>query len=115
MLIGVVGPCGAGKTSLVAGLTDLGYQARAIAQEHSYVPSMWQHITNPDLLLYLDVSYENTISRRQLNWTQKEYAEQLHRLRHARQYADFFLDTNQLTINQVLVQVVHFIEARKSG
>ncbi len=61
MLIGVVGPCGAGKSSLVAGLKAEGFLVRHIAQEHSYVPDMWKRLSNPDILIYLDVSYENTI------------------------------------------------------
>ena len=52
--IGVVGPCAAGKTTLIAGLRNHGYTAKHIAQEHSYVPAMWQLLTNPDILIYLD-------------------------------------------------------------
>jgi deoxyadenosine/deoxycytidine kinase len=110
ILIGVVGPCGAGKSTLVAGLSDLGFRARGIAQEHSFAPSMWQRITKPDILIYLDVSYENTIRRRKLDWTLKEYAEQLYRLRHAREHADLYIDTNPLTILEVLKRVVNFLE-----
>ena len=106
LLIGVVGPCGAGKSSLVAGLKLQGYHIKHIGQEHSYVPDMWRRLTNPDLLIYLDVSYENTILRRKLDWSYEEYSEQLHRLRHARQYADLYLDTNTLSLNDV-IQIVH--------
>jgi deoxyadenosine/deoxycytidine kinase len=109
MIIGVVGPCGAGKSSLVAGLKARGYLVRHIAQEHSYVPDMWKRLSNPDILIYLDVSYENTILRRKLDWTLAEYTEQLHRLHHARQYADFYLDTNSLTHEEVLLSVISFI------
>jgi deoxyadenosine/deoxycytidine kinase len=110
MNIGVVGPCGAGKSSLVAGLIQHGYTARHIAQEHSYVPDMWQRMTNPDILIYLEASYENTILRRKLDWTVEEYKEQLHRLRHARLNADLVIDTNQLTVEKVLSTVISFIE-----
>jgi len=109
MIIGVVGPCGAGKSSLVAGLKSNGYRPRHIAQEHSYVPDMWRRLTNPDILVYLDVSYENSILRRKLDWTYPEYLEQVHRLRHARQYADLYIDTNILTIDEVLQTVLSFI------
>jgi deoxyadenosine/deoxycytidine kinase len=112
MIIGVVGPCGAGKSSLVAGLKSHGYMSRHIAQEHSYVPDMWRRLTNPDILIYLDVSYENTLVRRKLDWTYQEYLEQIHRLRHPRQYADLYLDTNSLTIEEVLQSVESFIESR---
>ncbi len=111
MVIGVVGPCGAGKSSLVMGLKDKGYQVRHIAQEHSYVPDMWKRLTNPDILIYLDVSYENTILRRKLDWTYAEYSEQLHRLRHARQHADVLIDTNALTIQEVRAAVLFYIDS----
>ncbi len=109
MLVGVVGPCGAGKSSLVSGLQARGIKARHIAQEHSYVPDMWRRISNPDILIFLDVSYENTIQRRKLYWTPAEYAEQLHRLRHARQNASLLLDTNPMNVNQVLETVLSFL------
>lgn len=95
-LIGIVGPCGAGKSTLAANLNRLGYSTRHIAQEHSYVPAMWQRITNPDLLIFLDVSYQNTLKRRSLDWSESEYQEQIKRLQHARQHADHYLDTNHL-------------------
>ena len=113
MIIGVVGACGAGKSSLVAGLKAQGFLVRHIAQEHSYVPDMWKRLTNPDILIYLDVSYENTIQRRKLDWTYAEYTEQLHRLRLARQYADLNLDTNSLTLDEVLHTVLSFIKSTK--
>ena len=56
-LIGVVGPCGSGKSTLIAGLEKHGYACRHIAQEHSYVPAMWQIITKPDVLIYLHASF----------------------------------------------------------
>ncbi len=115
MIIGVVGPCGAGKSSLVAGLQARGFKVRHIAQEHSYVPDMWMRITNPDILIYLDVSYENTVIRRKLDWTVEEYAEQLRRLIHARQHADLALDTNPLNRPQVLDTVISFIESYSSS
>jgi deoxyadenosine/deoxycytidine kinase len=111
MLIGVVGPCGAGKSSLVSALKDIGFSVRHIAQEHSYVPDMWNRLTNPDILIYLDVSYENTIQRRKLDWTSAEYTEQLRRLRHARQNADLYLDTNLMTIQEVCDSALAFINS----
>lgn len=111
MLVGLVGPCGAGKSSLAAALKGEGFLTRHIAQEHSYVPDMWRRLTNPDLLIYLDVSYENTIRRRSLDWTYAEYAEQLHRLRHARQYADLVVDTNPLSVDELGLLVVAFVNS----
>jgi thymidylate kinase len=111
MLIGVVGPCGAGKSSLVSGLKTNGFSVRHIAQEHSYVPDMWKRLTNPDILIYLDVSYENTIQRRKLDWTSDEYIEQQRRLNHARQHADLYLDTNSMTIQEVRDSAMAFINS----
>jgi len=111
MLIGVVGPCGAGKSSLVAGLKQQGFLARHIAQEHSYVPDMWKKLTKPDFLIYLDVAYDKTKIRRKLDWTYEEYAEQIYRLRHARQNADLIVDTNLMDANGVLNLVISFLSA----
>ena len=57
LLVGIVGPCGSGKSTLVEGLEKHGYECRHIAQEHSYVPDMWQLITQPDILIYLNASF----------------------------------------------------------
>lgn len=108
-LIGVVGPCAAGKSTLVSGLRLRGYHAKHIAQEHSYAPAMWQKVTKPDLLIYLDVSYPITIQRRKLDWTLREYETQLARLNHARQYADLYIYTDDLTIQQILDLVLNFL------
>ena len=108
-LIGVVGPCAAGKSTLIAGLTQLGYRTRHIAQEHSYVKDMWQRLTNPDVLVFLDASYPSTIQRRKLDWTEADWQEQQQRLRHARESADLYLDTDSLSAEQVLERVVEFV------
>lgn len=75
------------------------------------MPDMWQRITHPDVLIYLDVTYENAQKRRCLNWTPDEYAEQLRRLEHSRQHAHLTLDTNPLTVDQVLDAVVQFLNS----
>ncbi|HEX2980823.1 MAG TPA: hypothetical protein VHO48_11210 [Anaerolineaceae bacterium] len=112
LLIGLVGPCAAGKTTLQARLTQLGYESRHIAQEHSYVPYMWERITHPDVLIYLDVSYPVTIARRNLSWTIADYQEQLHRLRHAREHADFVVHTDALSPDEVARVVVDFLREK---
>jgi GTPase SAR1 family protein len=107
--IGVVGPCAAGKTTLIAGLHEFGYEARHIAQEHSYVADMWKRITNPETLIYLHVSYPLTIQRRKLDWTEAEYQVQFERLRHAREHADLTVDTDHLSPEEVLNTVINFL------
>jgi deoxyadenosine/deoxycytidine kinase len=109
-LVGIVGPCAAGKTTLVSSLRQAGIQARHIAQEHSYVSNMWKRITNPDILVYLHVSYPLTLVRRKMDWTEMEYNEQLHRLRHARESADCYLDTDLLSAQEVFDKVLEFIQ-----
>jgi guanylate kinase len=110
-LIGVVGPCAAGKSTLIVGLTRLGYRTRHIAQEHSYVKDMWQRLTNPDVLVFLDVSFSATRQRRKLDWTEADWQEQQHRLQHARENADLYLETDKLSAEQVLKRVEEFVRA----
>jgi ATPase subunit of ABC transporter with duplicated ATPase domains len=105
-LIGIVGPCGAGKTTLARALQDRGFQARQIAQEHSYVPRMWFVLTHPDVLVYLDASYHVCSARKAFDWTPEEYAEQLGRLSHARLHCDIFLNTDDVSPAEVLSHVL---------
>lgn len=109
-LIGIVGPCGAGKTTLANGLAAHGWKARAIAQEHSFVPDMWQRLTRPALLIFLQASHPVGAQRRQMNWSEAEWQEQQRRLAHARQHADFYLDTDSLSIEEVLQRTLDFLQ-----
>lgn len=108
-LIGVVGPCGSGKSTLIAGLEKHGYRCRHIAQEHSYVKQMWQVITNPDVLIFLDCSFDNSTLRRKLNWAIGDYEEQQRRLSHARANADLIIDTNTLAVDEVLARALDYL------
>ena len=109
-VIGVVGPCGAGKSTLIAGLEQRGYRCRHIAQEHSYVQAMWQIISKPDLLIYLGASFPISTKRRKLDWQQKDYDEQIRRLSHAREHADLLVNTDDLTPAQVLQTALDFLQ-----
>ena len=109
-LIGIVGPCGSGKSTLVEGLEKHGYECRHIAQEHSYVPTMWRLISKPDLLIYLHASFTTSSNRRKLNWHEKDYAEQLRRLAHAREHAHLSINTDDLTPGRILQIVLDFIK-----
>ena len=113
-LLGIVGPCASGKTTLIARLKLDGIEARHIAQEHSYVPDMWQRISNPIWLIFLDVSYPVTIRRRKLDWTVADLQEQQHRLRHARQHADLYIHTDAYSPEEIYLQVVRFLETVRS-
>ena len=109
-IIGIVGPCAAGKSTLIKALTQQGISAKHIAQEHSFVPTMWERLTSPDILIFLDVTYEESMKRRKQNWSLEDYQEQHHRLRHARQYANLYLDTTSLTPEDVLEKVLQCID-----
>ncbi|MGD2251893.1 MAG: hypothetical protein PVF70_03145 [Anaerolineales bacterium] len=104
--IAIVGPCGAGKSSLASELQARGLHARQIAQEHSYVPTMWQKLTKPDVLIYLQASFECCNRRKPLDWGPADHAEQLKRLAHARQHCDLLVQTDDLTPQQVAAQVL---------
>jgi hypothetical protein len=110
--IGIVGPCSSGKTTLINGLNQMGVSARHIAQEHSFVPDMWQRISQPDLLVFLDVSFAVSQSRRPLNWGIDDFEEQQKRLAHARQHADLLINTDQHSIDEVLQKIMTFLEAQ---
>ena len=110
-LIGVVGPCGSGKTTLTEALDTLGYTTRHIAQEHSYVKDMWKRLTNPDILIFLQASFQATKQRRSkmIHWTEAAYDEQQRRLAHALENADLVLNTDTLDAQDVLEQTLAFI------
>ncbi len=109
--IGIVGPCTAGKSTLINRLRGrYAVALRHIAQEHSYVQDMWQRISRPDWLVFLDVSYPFSMKRKKLDWTVEEYQEQQRRLTHARQHADLYLMTDELTPEEVEERVREFLE-----
>ena len=113
LLVGIVGPCGSGKSPLVAGLESRGFRCRHIAQEHSYVPYMWQRITNPDLLVFLSASFETCTQRRKLNWRESDYQEQQRRLEHARTHADLIIETDTLSVEEVRSRVLEFLGTKQ--
>lgn len=110
LLVAVVGPCSCGKSTLTKALKAAGYNARHPAQEHSYVPNMWERITQPDVLIYLDVDYVNARLRRpHIDGGPQRLAEQHHKLRHAREHCDFYLDTSGLSAAEVETAVLTFL------
>ena len=103
--IAVIGPCLSGKSELVADLRARGYNARHVAQEHSYVQDMWQRIAQPDVLVVLDVSYEVACQRKKISWGPERLERQRARLAHARQHCDLYINTDNLTIDEVRARV----------
>ena len=113
LVVGVVGPSGAGKSTLIAGLQAAGFRCQHIGQEHSYVPTMWKKIGNPDCLVFLEASYVTCTRRRRLNWLETDYAEEMRRLSHAREHADLVIDTNEIAPDEVLARTLDFLKARE--
>jgi thymidylate kinase len=109
-LIAIVGPCASGKSTLVQALRERGYNAREVVQEHSYVPTMWQRITQPDLLVYLDVSWETARQRRPTDAGPDWWEKLARRLRHARQHADIYILTDELSPQEVLDRTLTLLE-----
>lgn len=109
----VVGPCAAGKTTLVNGLRRLGIEARAIAQEHSAIPELFRQHAEPDaLVVYLTAEYRVLHARRPLSLGRPQYVAERARLAEARAAADFVLHTDGIGIEPVLTRVFAWIEGR---
>lgn len=111
-LIAVVGPCASGKSTLVEALQERGYDAREVTQEHSSVPTMWQRFSQPDLLIYLDVSQEVAGQRRACESDVAWWDKLNQRLQHARQHADLFIQTDELCLQEVLNRALGFLQHR---
>lgn len=110
-IIKVVGPCKSGKSTLVMGLKAAGYAARSCGQEHSEAPAMWQRIHPPACLIFLEVSLETMRARvDRSDWSDDLLAIQQRRLAHARRHADLIVATDEASPQEVLGQVLVFLE-----
>jgi hypothetical protein len=106
----VVGPCAAGKTTLVGSLRRQGFNVHSCAQEHSSVARLWRKRCRADVLLYLDAGLE-TIARRQnrTDWTTGRLDAQRRRLADARVHCDLYLCTDDLSRDQVAGVAAEFL------
>jgi deoxyadenosine/deoxycytidine kinase len=109
--IAIVGPCASGKSSLARGLAERGIRARQVVQEHSFVPEMWQIISQPDFLVYLETSFQTCSQRKNLNWRQRDYDEQLNRLAHAKKNCDLLIHTDGQSEEAILEEVLSRLPA----
>lgn len=108
--VAIVGPSAAGKSTLVEALREAGYNARHVAQEHSLVPDMWQRISQPDVLIYLDVSYPASRARRpEVEWGPERRDAEVEKLRHACEHADLVINTDPLTPEEIRKTVFEFL------
>ncbi|HBY47560.1 MAG TPA: hypothetical protein PK593_09765 [Thermomicrobiales bacterium] len=104
--IAVVGHCASGKSTLASGLRGRGFDAWAVAQEHSAIANLWRH-QSPDTLIYLDVSLESIRERRDdPNWPGWLYDLQSGRLASAREHANLIVPTDSLSAGGVLSRVL---------
>ena len=111
--VALVGPCSSGKSTLRKQLIAAGYRnIKMPTQEHSYVKDMWQKLTKPDLLIYLDVDYPATLIRRpHIDLGPERVQTQNEKLSHARQHADFYIDTSSLNPAEVGAKVMSFLDS----
>lgn len=63
----VIGPCAAGKSTLVAALKEHGYDARVSGQEHSEIRTLWTR-SSPDVLVALSANITAIRARRGPWW-----------------------------------------------
>ena len=110
MKVAVVGVCASGKSTLVSALQQFGIEAVAVAQEHSLVPYMWQVITRPDVLIFLDATRETVRARWPYRGDVDWYDDQLARLEHARAHANLVITVDHLSPQQVLALTLNKLE-----
>jgi hypothetical protein len=103
----VIGPCVSGKSTVSSALREWGIDAQSVAQEHTIVPDLWRHAC-PDLLVYLDVSYEEAARRRPIFWGPERHSMQKEFLASARAAADLVIPTDGMAVQAV----VHLILER---
>ncbi len=113
MRIAIVGVCASGKTTLVAGLRKAGYDAYNVAQEHSCVHNFWQK-HHPDLLVMIDARMPAIHKRRVVYWDEDRLNVQHQRLADARAHADLYIQTDDYSAQEVLQQVIDFIQRKES-
>jgi hypothetical protein len=106
----VVGPCAAGKSTLVTALRLFGYDARVSGQEHSEISSLWRH-SDPDVLIALEVDIAAVRRRRGEHWPEWLLQRQIERLRDAEAVADLTIDTSRLDQRAVFERVVAYLES----
>jgi hypothetical protein len=110
----VVGPCAAGKSTLVAALRALGFDAHVSGQEHSEIATLWRR-SNPDVLIALDVDIRAVRDRRGGSWPEWLHELQVKRLAVASRAADLAIDTTALEPQTVVDRVVAYLMERPEG
>jgi ABC-type cobalamin/Fe3+-siderophores transport system ATPase subunit len=105
----VVGPCAAGKSTLVTALRALGYNAHVSGQEHSEIATLWQH-SEPDVLIALHVDICAVRARRGDDWPEWLHDLQVQRLAAASRAANLAIDTTVISPQSVVDRVVAYLQ-----
>lgn len=108
-LVGVVGICAVGKSTLTNGLRSAGYSVIEIPQEHSELPYLWAR-HHPAFLVYLDVA-DAVVEKRRSYLVRERLAQERELLAFARANAQLRLDVDGMDPKQVLEAVVAALEA----
>lgn len=108
--VAVVGPCASGKTTLVEGLRDHGFDAWVTAQEHSAVPELWNHLA-PDVLIALTIDLETIRHRRGEHWPSAVFKSQQERLQSAYHNAGLTLDSARHSADEVLASSIQYLQS----
>lgn len=110
MKVALVGPCASGKTTLGKRLRPLGYIVVEPAQEHSSVPELYRR-SRPDVVVFLDASWETLHARRGERFG--IIRAQRTRLAQAQERCDIYVNTDDLSADDVLRLVLERLEARQ--
>lgn len=108
MRVVVAGVCSSGKTTLVKSLQEAGIDAYNVAQEHSGIKKLWNK-KNPDILVVLDAKLTSIRKRRIVPWGEERLVVQRERLVDAYQHADLYLQTDELSREDVVQNVLEYI------
>lgn len=114
MRIAVVGGCGSGKSTIVKALSERGYDAYVVGQEHSGVSKLWAK-RHPDVLVYLDVTLDAVRERRDSNWPEWLFRAQRERLRDARESASIRMNTAHSTESESINGIVDYLNRLEMG
>jgi hypothetical protein len=97
---------------VVRALRMHGYDAHVTSQEHSAVSNLWNR-QQPSVLIALQADLESVrLRRRNPRWSRTVWQAQQDRLADAFAHADYVADTSNLNANQVVREVLDFLESR---
>jgi hypothetical protein len=88
----------------VSALRESGVDAHVCAQEHSEVPTLWNHV-HPDLVVFLEVDLATIRKRRSPTWPEAIFQDQQRRLLNARETADVIINSDVTGVDQAVALV----------